>query len=464
MNAPTPDETHPPLESISAEPLLTPDYQTRPAVFYESLRARYGPVAPVEVLGVPIWLVLGYPQVLDVMRDPRGIWSKRPEYWRAYAEGRVPADWPMLPIYTSDSSAMRDGAELTRLRGAWSAGLRPFQDRTRPQAKELERAVSRYADDLITLIGEGGPTGQADLSAQYARPLPLMIINRLLGFGAGQGDEMLQDLWRALDGGPDAAAASARIAAVMAEVCAARALEPADDLPSHMLAAMPDLTVEELAREVPLVLGLLGDHTGTLICTTAVEVIGGDERIRKSLSAGMLTEVVNRAVIAGPPLANTTLRWPKTEVRMGRFRIAAGDPVMLSVAGAHTDPAFADGIDPDAIYSSRAHLAWGAGAHACLGRELATTVTTLAVGKLFERFSALRLAVPEERLGWHASPLSRSLRSLPVFYELPPEDAGRRPVGPPPEQIEAGPEADRPGPPPSEMSLARRVLRAFRRS
>ncbi|MFC5746782.1 cytochrome [Actinomadura rugatobispora] len=463
MDAPTPDE-HPPLESISAEPLLTADYQTRPAVFYESLRARYGPVVPVDVLGVPIWLVLGYAQVLDVMRDPRGVWSKRVESWRAHAEGRVPADWPMLPIYTADSSAQRDGAELTRLRNAWSVGLRPFQDRTRPQAKELERAVSRYADDLITLIGEGGLTGQADLATQYARPLPLLIINRLLGFEGRQGDELVQDLWRALDAGPEAGAATARIAAAAAEICAARALQPTDDLASHMLAAAPDLTPEEIAHELPLVLGLLGDHTGTLICTTAVKVIGGDVRMRESLSAGMLPEVVNRAVIADPPLANTTLRWPKTEVRMGRYRIAAGDPVMLSLAGAHTDPAFADGIDPDAIYSSRAHLAWGSGAHACLGRELATTVTTLAVGKLFERFSALRLAVPEEQLGWHASPLSRSLRSLPVLYELPPDAAGRRPVGPPPEQIEAEPEAGRQGPTASEPSLARRVLRAFRRS
>ena len=463
MDLPTPDETHPPLEAISAESLLTPEYQTRPAVYYENLRARYGPVAPVEVLGVPIWLVLGYPQVLEVLRDPRGIWSKRPDSWRALAEGRVPADWPLLPIYTADTSAMCDGAELTRMRTAWSTALRPFQDRTRPQAKALERAVSRYADDLITVIGESGPTGEADLSAQYARPLPLMIASRLLGFDTGRGDELLQDLWRALDAGPDAEAASARIHAAMTEVCAARAHRPADDLPSYLRAALPDLPVEKLAQELLLVLGLLADHTGTLICTTTVEVITGDTRIRESLSAGMLTEVVNRAVIAGPPLANTTLRWPRTDVRMGAYRIAAGDPVMLSIAGAHTDPAFLDGLDPDAIYSSRAHLAWGAGAHACLGRELATTVTTLAVGRLFERFSALRLAVPEDRLGWVASPLSRSLRSLPVLYELPARSEEAPPAEPQRGKGGPGRRRDRPRTPAPE-SLARRVLRTFRRS
>ncbi|GAA2444514.1 cytochrome P450 [Actinomadura vinacea] len=464
MNASKPDESHPPLESIAAEPLLTTDYEKRPAALYERLRSQYGPVAPVEVYGLPVWLVIGYPQVLEVMRDPRGIWSKRLSSWRAYGEGRVPADWPMLPIYTSDNSVLRDGAELNRLRSAWSMGLRPFQDRTRPQAKELERAVARYADDLITLIGEGGPTGRADLSVQYARPLPLVIVNRLLGFDTAQGDELIRDMWQVLDSGPDAAAALARVTGAVAEVCAARMAAPADDLPSHMLAAVPDLTVEELARELTMVIALLGDHTATLIGTTAVEVIGGHDRMRESLSAGMLTEVVNRAAIAGPPMAGTTLRWPRTDVRMGRFLIAAGDPVMLSPAAAHTDPAFAGGVDPDAIYSSRAHLAWGAGAHACLGRELAGTVVTIAVDRLFKRFSGLRLAAAPEELGWQASPLSRSLRSLPVFYEMAPDDGARRPVGPPPEQVGGadGPEQG-PGRPAAELSLVQRVLRAFRR-
>ncbi|MBW8486463.1 cytochrome P450 [Actinomadura parmotrematis] len=455
---PEPPPVHPPLAELATEALLTRDYETRPVLFYERLRARYGPVAPVDVLGVPAWLVLGYPQMLDVLRDPRGLWSKRLDSWRARCEGRVPADWPLLPAFEIDSSVFQDGPGLARLRTAWTAGLKPFQDRSQPQARALEAAIRRYADDLITALAGHGRTGTADLAGQYARPLPLMIVNRLLGFPAARGEELLMDMWRVLDAGPDAAEASARLGAAVAEVCAARFAAPAEDLPSYMIAAVPDLTVDELAREMVMLIGLVGDHTGTLIGSTVAEVVIGDSGVRASLSAGMIAEAVNRAAIASPPMANLTFRWPRADVRLGAYRIAAGDPVMLSPAAAHLDPAFTGGRSPDAIYSSRAHLSWGAGAHACIGRELATVITTIAVERLFERFSALSLALPADQLPWRSSPLMRGLRALPVHYELAPgADVPQTPAPAPVPQTPAEPE---PAPSPS---LVQRFLRALRR-
>jgi hypothetical protein len=41
------------LEAMSAQPLMTRDYETRPALVYERLRQRHGPVAQVDLLGVP---------------------------------------------------------------------------------------------------------------------------------------------------------------------------------------------------------------------------------------------------------------------------------------------------------------------------------------------------------------------------------------------------------------------------
>ena len=345
---------HPPLESLAVQPLVNRDYESRPALFYERLRAEYG---SRRARGRPRGAGVArdrLSQTLDILRDARGVWSKRLDSWRARREGRVPADWPLLPAFEVESSVFRDGAELTRLRGAWSEGLRPFQDRSRPQAKELERSVRRYADELITALSEGGGrTGWADLSAQYARPLPLMILGRLLGAEPGRGDEMIMDIWRMLDAGPDAAEAAQRVTAEVAAVCAAKTTSPGEDLPSYMLAAVPDLTVEELTREMVMSIGLIGDYTGTLVCNTIAEVIAGEAGVRDSVSAGMLSEAVNRAAITSPPMANLTFRWPKTDVRVGRFLIAAGDPVMLSPAAAHLDSAFTGSMAPDSIYSSR---------------------------------------------------------------------------------------------------------------
>jgi cytochrome P450 len=455
---PQADAGHPPLEELAVQPLLNRDFESRPAVFFDRLRGEYGPVAPVDVLGVPAWLVIGYSQTLDVLRDTRGVWSRRVESWRAYREGAVPADWPMLPVVESGTSLFRDGADSTRLRGAWSAGLRPFQDRSNIEAKALEGAIIRYADELLTVLTEGGGrTGWADLSAQYARPLPLMVIGELLGEGADGDDELIIDLWRIADAGPDAREAAERLNARVASVCAARMEAPGADLPSFMLAAVPDLTVDELTREMSMMTVMVGDVTGTLICNTITEVLIGATGARDSMSAGMIQEAINRASAANPPVANLAFRWARTDVRVGRFLIAAGDPVLVSPAAAHLDPAFTRTSSPDPIYSSRAHLAWGAGSHACIGRDLATTITTIAVERLFDRLSALRLALPADQLPWRSSPLMRGLRSLPVTYEAAGGDA--------PSSSPATKDAERSRP--SEdgsESLVRRVLRMMRLS
>ncbi|GLW67684.1 cytochrome P450 [Actinomadura rubrobrunea] len=417
------------LETMAVEPLLTRDYDSRPSLVYERLRAKYGPVAPVDLLGVPVWLALGYSQVLEVLRNQRGIWSKRLSDWTALAEGRVPRDWPLLPALEVNHVIFQEGDRLRSLRAAYYEALKPFQDAAHPQGRQLRDAISRSADELIDVMTEGGGrTGLVDLCAQYARPLPLMVVDHLLGFQSGRGDEVLMDMWRVLDAGPDSAAALERLLAALSELGAAKMARPGDDFPSYLLAAYPELTVDELSRELMMLVGVTGDHTGVLIGNTIAEVITADSGARDSLSMGMLRETVNRVAMVNPPMANLTFRCPTVDTRLGDFTIAAGEPVFLSVAAAHHDPAFAGSMHSDSVISSRAHLAWGAGPHECLGRELATTIVTIAISRLFTRFSSLALTLPADQLPWRSSPLMRGLRSLPVQYELA---EGAVPAAPP---------------------------------
>ncbi|GLX03889.1 cytochrome P450 [Microbispora sp. NBRC 16548] len=409
------------LISLPLESLLTREYETDPAPVHERLRARYGPVAPVDVLGVPVWFVLGYDEVLHIMQNARDVWSKRVDHWRAYAEGRVPADWPLLALLRADNSGFHDGERHRGLRGAWIAGLRPFQDPGSEQAQRLERAMVRYCDDLVGVMAEAGPTGRADLAAQYGRPFPLLVANHLLGVTIERGEDMVEDQWRLLDG-PDSAGAYQRLCAALLELATVKRQRRGDDLPSYMIEAKPDLTDEELARELMMLSGFL-DFTGSLICNVILEVIT-NPRLRESVSVGAIEEVVNRVALANPALANLTFRYARTDVKLGRFTIAAGDPVMLSIAGAHADPRFAGALTRDSVRSTRAHLAWGAGPHRCPSQRLATQMSTIAVRRLLDRFSALKPAIPADQLPWRPSPFVRALRSLPVNYELSASFAG----------------------------------------
>ncbi|SPF04106.1 cytochrome P450 [Streptomyces sp. MA5143a] len=406
------------LEALDPQPLLTRDYEMRPSLVYERLRQRHGAVAPVDLLGVPAWLVLGYKESLEVLQDDDG-WPKGLENWRARSEGRVPSDWPLGPSLEVNHVLIQGGAGYKPLRTAWDTALRPFQDPRHTQAKRLKAAVTACADDLITLVGQAGGTGLADLSAQFSRPLPLMAASHLLGFPGSQGDDALMDMWRVLDAGPDAEPALERLLAALADLAAQKLRTPGDDFPSYLLAAHPGLTLDELARELFMLLGMTSDHVGILISNTVVEVLSGEGSIRASLSAGMVRETMNRVVMRKPPLVNFVPRFAAKDTPLGNYTIRAGDPVWVSSAAAHADPVFAGHAATNTV-STRAHLSWGAGRRQCPARELASTIAAVGVGRLFERFTDLELALPVDQLPWRSSPFMRGLRSLPVRYTLAP--------------------------------------------
>ncbi|MCL7376968.1 cytochrome P450 [Streptomyces sp. 35G-GA-8] len=405
------------LESLTTEPLLGREYQDHPEAVHERLRSRHGAVAPVDLLGVPVWLVLGYQEALHILQND-AMWPKGIQHWRARNEGRVPADWPVAPALEAGNTMARGGADHSRYRTAWDAALKPFQDPGHPQTRRLKDNIRRTANELVVLLAQEGRSGTADLAARFSRPLPLMVAGELLGASGSHGERTLMDIWRILDAGPDSAVASERVHTAMGALAEEKRRRPGEDFPSYMLAAHPQLTSSELAHELTMLMGMISDHAGILIANAVVEIITGDGRARASLSAGMIRETVNHVVLRKPPLANFMPRFPLKDQRLGGYVIRAGEPVWIATAATHADLRSAAGTSPDRATSTRAHLSWGAGPRQCPARELATTITTLALECLFEHFALLELAVPADQLPWRSSPFVRGLRSLPIRYEL----------------------------------------------
>ncbi|ROO85260.1 cytochrome P450 [Actinocorallia herbida] len=450
------------LATAAAEPLMTADFADDLGPFLDGLRDRHGPVAPVGLYGVPVWIVLGYREVLEVLHNRNRVWTKDTARWKARAEGRVPADWPFLTAPEADGVLFLEGPKHTERRGTWLAALPPFQDQTHPVARDLQERCRAYADELVDLLADGATRGSADLAAQYARPLMLMLCQEMIGVTAVT-DDLLLDVWRTMDMGPESRPALARVTAHAVAAVAEKRRRPGDDLPSLMLAAAgPDLTDEEIAVDMVALIIHLGDMASSLICSTVLEVVSGDAGARASLAGGLVRETVNRAVLTEPPNSHLTLRFAVADTVLGGVPVAAGDPVLLSVAAAHRDPAFAQARQ--GIYSSRAHLAWGAGAHRCPGAELAMTLVAIAVEQLFERLAALELVLPPEELSWRPSPAVRALRALPVNFRLHPPVTGTRPL--PIIQAVAPAEAPAPAPKRARRSVSRallgRVVRAVR--
>ncbi|WP_329221149.1 cytochrome P450 [Streptomyces sp. NBC_01485] len=411
----------PALGSLSVEPLLTAEFDADPGAVYRRLRSTYGPVAPVGLLGVPVWLALDYREVLEVLRN-EGQWRRDVRNWRARALGELPPGWPLLAGYEVRQTMFMDDEEHLAARRTQHAALRPFQDAKSPEGWELRAAVAQYADELVAMLAaESGRTGFADLGAQYTRPLLLMVTSKLFGCPVELGDELVMDLWRMLDGGPDAGPATGRALSAFTRLAAHRRARPGDDLTSYMMLADPDLTDEQLGRELFMNAVYLNDIAGNMVLNTLLEVLRGNATVRRSLSAGQLGETVNRAALANPPVANMCFRFAARDVRLGNFWIRAGDIVSPSAAAAHQD-LLAIGSSPmvGSAVSTRAHLGWGAGPHQCpsAARELGGLIVTTAVGRVFDHFAKAELTLPPDQLPWRSGPVVRGLKVLPVRYEM----------------------------------------------
>ncbi|PAZ11986.1 cytochrome [Streptomyces sp. SA15] len=418
---PTAPAASPPLGSLPVEPLLTSEFDADPGAVYQRLRRTYGPVAPVGLMGVPVWLVLGYPQVMEVLRN-ESQWRRDIRYWRTRAEGRLPPDWPLLAGYEVRQMMFMDEEEHRAARRTHHSALGPFQNARSPEGWELRAAVSRYADELVALLAaETGSAGFADLGAQYSRPLLLMVTTKLFGCPVEFGDELVMDLWRMLDGGPDAGPATGRALAAFTRLAAHRRARPGDDFTSYMLLADPELSDEQLGRELFMNAVYLNDITGNMVLNTLLEVLRGNATVRRSLSAGQLGETVNRAALANPPVANMCFRFAARDVRLGDVWVRAGDVVSPSAAAAHRDLLdIGHSHLVDSAVSTRAHLGWGAGQHQCpsAARELGGLIVTSAVGRFFDHFTKVEPTLPHDQLPWRSGPVVRGLRLLPVRYEL----------------------------------------------
>jgi cytochrome P450 len=115
------------------------------------------------------------------------------------------------------------------------------------------------------------------------------------------------------------------------------------------------------------------------------------------------------------PVDYANSRWTRCDVSIGGIEIPKGQGVLACLSSANRDETKFDRPEIlDIAREPNRHLAFGQGAHHCLGVFLARLEAQVAFTTLLRRFPELRLAAPRESLRWRSSFLLRGLESLPV--------------------------------------------------
>ena len=380
----------------------------RPGRHLRRLRAAR-PTAPVELApGVRATLVTGYEAALHVLRSPE-TFSKDPRRWRDLADGTVAPDSPVVPMMMYRPNALfTDGEEHRRLRGAITDSL------ARVEPNTLRGYVERSADTLIDRIA---PRGEADLLGEYAQVLPLLVFNQLFGCPPDLGDRLVEGMSGIFDG-VDAEKANELLTVTLLDLIALKRARPGQDMTSWMMAhpGRPHRRGDDPRARRPHG----RRHRAPAEPDRQRAAAAALRRpVRGQTSSGgslPVEDALDEVLWTDPPMANYAVHYPMRDVVYEGTLLRAGDPVVISLAAANTDPA----LTTDQRAGNRAHLAWSAGPHNCPAQSPARLIAAVAVEKLLDRLPDVELAVPVGELEWRPGPFHRALASLPVRFPVAP--------------------------------------------
>ncbi|MBD2843061.1 cytochrome P450 [Erythrobacter rubeus] len=395
---------------------------------FDRLREQ-SPVAKVvpeqEGLFEPFWLVTRYDDVMRISKDNAGFlnnpkpvvfsFNEAIEFSRAatgsnmLVDSLVVFDAPIHPKYRKLTQDWFMPRNLGRIES------------------EIRDLAHRTVDRMIDL----GP--EIDFVKEVAGPYPLRVVMQILGVPP-EDEPRMQMLTQQLFGGQDAdlsgtgmedmtpeqvvqlvAGAVKTFEDYFADLAEKRRANPTGDVASVIANATVDgepLPPRDMAGYY-IIVATAGHDTTSASTAGAMQALAGDPEqfARVKADRSLLAGIVEEAIRWTSPVQHF-MRTAAEDVEIGGQQIKAGDWMMINYVAANHDPAQFDNPRRfDAARSPNRHLAFGAGAHQCLGLHLARMEMRILFEVLLDRIAAVEPAGEARRA---TSTFVGGLKSLPL--------------------------------------------------
>lgn len=363
--------------------------------------------------GTTPWLVTGYAAQRELLTDSRM---------------SCDVSLPGFPHISESFKARRTGKPRSFINFDNPEHGRQRRMVTAPfTARRIEAMRPRIQQVVDGLIDEmaAGPR-PVDLVESFALAVPSLVICELLGVPYEDHDFFQRQSRNLINSRstPDTALAAQRaLHDYLDRLIESKDAEPGDDL-------LSELVVNQVRT------GALTSADVTLMSTLLL--VAGHETTANMIALGTLALLEHPdqlALLRGPANAGTVapaveelLRF-LTVIHTGRGRVAledievagtvirAGEGVILANSEANRDETvFPDPDRLDLTRDARRHLAFGFGAHQCLGQSLARVQLQIVYGTLHRRLPNLRLAVDREQIRFKHEGLVYGVWELPVTW------------------------------------------------
>ena len=291
---------------------------------------------------------------------------------------------------------------------------------TPKRLKENEEAMWKLADEVLDTYLE---TGEGEFIKGFASPFTLVVIADLLGIPEEDRDSFINGISQNSGGGVGGTGEEALahsplefLYELFASYVTDRRENPRDDVMTGMAQALfPDGTtpdVGDVARVATNVFSA-GQETTVRLLGTALKVIAEQPEVQRQLreDRSLIPNFIEECLRIESPVKGD-FRLSRCPVTVGDTELSEGTTVMVLNGAANRDPRRFD--DPDtfdpARKNARQHLAFGRGIHSCPGAPLARAETKVALERLLDRTSDIRISEAK-----HGSADARQYRYIPTF-------------------------------------------------
>ncbi|MFF2119020.1 cytochrome P450 [Kitasatospora sp. NPDC058184] len=360
--------------------------------------------------GESCWLATGYAEVRAILSDRRFSADLRhPTFPLLIAGSRE-------RIGENPNFLNLDDPEHARLRRMVTGDF--LVKRVEAMRPDIQRIVDEALDGMTA-----GRT-EADLVADFALPVPSLVICLLLGVPY-EDHEFFQGISRTLLSNTrpfeELLAARDEMLEYLEALTARKREEPRDDILSR-LAVRDDLTPREVASTGFLLLVAGHETTANMISLSTALLLDRPEQIARLADPAAVPGTVEELLRLLTIIHTGVLRVALEDVELGGTTVRAGEGVVAMLSTANRDEAVFGGADRlpadelDLDRDARRHMAFGFGVHQCLGQPLARAELQIALATLFRRLPGLRLTVPRDELAFRTDAFIYGMRSLPVAW------------------------------------------------
>jgi cytochrome P450 PksS len=369
--------------------ILSPEHKAKLYPFYARLRAEAPVYCTTLTDGQRAWLITRYDDVVAVLKEER--FTKD----RSHALKQF---WIPRPFQALARNMLHlDGPDHARLRALVQKAFSPrLVEQMRPRIQEL-------ADQLLDAARM---RGRVDLIRDYAQPIPTTIIAEMLGVPARDRHRFQRwsraivsvdlSFWGIMTVIPPLWALMRFIRSLVRE----RRAVPRDDLLSalvHAQEAGEQLSEDEVVGMVGLLLVAGHETTVNLIGNGMLALLQHPEQMEKLRNnPSLIRTAVEELLRYDGPLETATDRFASEDLTVAGVTIPRGEIVFAAIGSANRDERyFADPDKLDITREPNKHLAFGLGAHYCLGAALARLEGQIAINTLARRTPGC---------GWPSSP------------------------------------------------------------